>query len=100
MSLQTLTDRIKVILGDSNDLDAIIKFKTDEGSVYINGKAQPHEVSNADGDADCTFDVSVKNALKLMDGDLNPMMALMSGKLKIEGDMGVAMGIAQKFGGK
>jgi len=35
-----------------------------------------------------------------MDGDLNAMMALMTGKLKIDGDMGVAMKIAETFGGK
>jgi putative sterol carrier protein len=57
-------------------------------------------VSNEDLDAECTFNVSTKNALKLMDGELNAMMAYMMGKLKIDGDMGIAMKIAQTFGGK
>jgi putative sterol carrier protein len=29
--------------------------------------------------------------MKLKTGDLNPMMAVMSGKVKIKGDMGLAM---------
>ncbi|CAG5005509.1 hypothetical protein DYBT9275_03595 [Dyadobacter sp. CECT 9275] len=100
MSLQILTDRITSILGTDSGLDATIKFKTDEGYVFIDSKVVPHTISNLDEDAECTFDVSVKNALKLLEGDLNPMMALMTGKLKIEGDMGVAMTIAKRFGGK
>tara|TARA_R110002124_G_scaffold71357_2_gene191289 strand:- start:573 stop:875 length:303 start_codon:yes stop_codon:yes gene_type:complete len=100
MSLQILTDRITEILGSDSGLDATLKFKTDEGSVFVDGKVVPNIVSQEDLEADCTFEVTVKNALKLMDGDMNPMMALMSGKLKIDGDMGIAMSIAQKFGGK
>ncbi|MHA4742506.1 SCP2 sterol-binding domain-containing protein [Dyadobacter sp. MSC1_007] len=100
MSLQILTDRIKTILGTDSGLDATAKFVTDEGIVFVDGKSVPNNVSNADLDADCIFEVSAKNALKLIDGDLNAMMALMTGKLKIDGDMGVAMKIAETFGGR
>jgi putative sterol carrier protein len=100
MSLQILTDRVTSMLGTDSGLDATVKFKTDEGSVFINAKAVPNTVTNDDLDADCTLEISTKNALKLMDGDLNAMMALMTGKLKIDGDMGVAMKIAETFGGK
>ncbi len=100
MSLQTLTDRIVNILGTDSGLDATVKFKTEEGNIFINTKVVPNTVTNDDAEADCVFDVSTKNALKLIDGDLNAMMAYMTGKLKIDGDMGVAMKIAQTFGGK
>jgi len=100
MSLQILTERVKDMLGTDSGLDATLKFKTDEGNVFINSKVVPNTVSNEDLDADCTLEVSVKNALKLIDGDLNAMMALMTGKLKIEGDMGIAMKVAKTFGGK
>jgi len=100
MSLQILTDRIKNMLGTDSGLDATVKFKTEEGILFIDGKSVPNTVSNQDLDADCTFDISTKNALKLMDGDLNPMMAYMTGKLKIHGDMSIAMRIAEKFGNR
>jgi putative sterol carrier protein len=100
MSLQILTDRVKNILGTDSGLNATVKFKTEEGSVFIDSKSVPNAVSNDDLEADCTFEVSTKNALKLIDGDLNAMMAYMTGKLKIDGDMGVAMKIAETFGGK
>lgn len=98
MSLQILTERIQNILGTDSGLDATAKFVTDEGTIFVDGKSTPNSVSNTDQEADATFDISVKNALKLLDGDLNAMMALMSGKLKIDGDMGVAMKIAETFG--
>ncbi|SKB58051.1 SCP2 sterol-binding domain-containing protein [Dyadobacter psychrophilus] len=100
MSLQILTDRVKNILGTDSGLDATVKFKTEEGSVFIDTKSVPNSVTNDDLEADCTFEVSTKNALKLIDGDLNAMMAYMTGKLKIDGDMGVAMKIAETFGGR
>lgn len=100
MSLQILTEKIVNILGTDSGLDATVKFKTDEGSVFVDAKTIPNTVSNEDNDAECTLEVSTKNALKLIEGELNPMMALMTGKLKIDGDMGVAMRIAQNFGGQ
>ncbi|HEV7382711.1 MAG TPA: SCP2 sterol-binding domain-containing protein [Dyadobacter sp.] len=100
MSLQILTERITEILGTDSGLDATVKFKTEEGSIYIDGTVVPNTVSNEDKEADCILEVSTKNAVKLIDGELNAMMALMTGKLKIDGDMGVAMNIAQTFGGK
>jgi putative sterol carrier protein len=36
--------------------------------------------------------------LKLVRGELNPMMAAMTGKLKISGDMGFAMKLTTLFG--
>jgi putative sterol carrier protein len=100
MSLQILTERIKGILGTDSGLGVTVKFNTDEGFVFIDTNVVPNMVSNEDLPADCTFNVSAKNALKLMDGELNAMTAYMMGKLKIDGDMGIAMKIAQTFGRK
>ena len=98
MSLSTLTERIRTLVGQDSGLDATVKFDTDEGFVYADTKQVPNQVSNEDREAECTLKISTKNALKLLDGDLNPMTAFMMGKLKIEGDMGIAMKIAQTFG--
>ncbi|HRX29829.1 MAG TPA: SCP2 sterol-binding domain-containing protein, partial [Saprospiraceae bacterium] len=42
-------------------------------------------------EADCTISTDVDTFMKLKSGDLNPMMAVMSGKIKISGDIGLAM---------
>jgi len=55
--------------------------------IYINGGT----VSNEDLPADCTVIVSKDDFEKLAKGKLDPTMAFMTGKLKVNGDMSVAM---------
>lgn len=99
MSLQSLTERIQTLVGTDSGLDATFKFITDEGVISVDTKQVPNIVTNTDMETECALEISTKNALNLLSGDLNPMMAYMMGKLKIKGDMGVAMKIAQAFGG-
>ena len=99
MSLPTLTDRLRgIVANGSTDLKATVKFATNEGTVFIDGNQTPPTVTNDDKDADCVLEITMENALKMLDGDLNPMMAYMMGQLKIKGDMGLAMKIGQAFG--
>lgn len=46
---------------------------------------------------DCTFSTSEKTLLKIASGDANPTTAYMTGKLKIKGDMGVALKLQKLF---
>jgi putative sterol carrier protein len=52
-----------------------------------------------DGDAepDCTISTSEEIFQKLIDGEQNPTTAYMTGKLKIQGDMGAAMKLQKLF---
>ena len=56
-------------------------------------------VSVADGkhDADCTISASEDTLLKIVSGKANPAMAYAMGKLKIDGDMGVALKLQKLF---
>ena len=94
-----MTERIRTVVGTESSMTARVKFDTDEGVVFIDTTQVPNQVTNEDQEADCTLEISAKNALKMLDGDLNPMTAFMMGKLKVKGDMGVAMKVAQTFGG-
>ena len=47
---------------------------------------------------DCTLRLSTENLKKLLRGQLNPMTAVMMGKIKISGDMGVAMKLGKLIG--
>jgi len=45
--------------------------------------------------AKCTVNCADSDFLSIVNGKLNPQMAFMSGKLKIQGDMGLAMKLQQ-----
>ncbi|SHJ01650.1 SCP2 sterol-binding domain-containing protein [Wenxinia saemankumensis] len=52
----------------------------------------------ADDPADCTIRISEANLAKLIAGQLNPMTAFATGKIKVSGDMGVALKLAKLLG--
>ncbi len=45
--------------------------------------------------ARCTVVITAADLVSVVNGKLNPQMAFMSGKLKIQGDMGLAMKLQQ-----
>ena len=65
---------------------------------YIDGTGDSNQVSSNNGDADCTVNLTMDDFQALVNGELNPMSAFMSGKLKIDGDMSVAMKLQNLFG--
>ncbi|MGY6694686.1 MAG: SCP2 sterol-binding domain-containing protein [Roseinatronobacter sp.] len=68
--------------------DGTAKFEiTGEGTIMIDENGA-HE---GEGEADITMIASAETFRGILEGDVNPTMAFMSGKLKIEGNMGMAM---------
>ena len=98
MSLETHTKMIVEKTVDVSDLNKKVKFNlTDEGIIHIDATVNPPAVANNDLDADVTFVLSTEKFEGLIDGSLNPQMAFMTGQLKIEGDMGLALKLADIF---
>ena len=98
MSLEQYTALVSEKTAEAGDLNKKVKFDlTDEGIIHVDATSSPPTVSNDDLDADVTFVLSAENFEGLMDGSLNPQMAFMVGKLKIEGDMGLALKLADIF---
>ncbi len=91
MTLQEITEKMKEGASKKSSFGNTVKFSTDQGVIYIDGNANPPAVSNSDGDADCTVKMAFSDFADLIGGKLDGMTAFMTGKLKIEGDMGVAM---------
>ena len=91
MSIQTVADQIRS-KAEGSGFDRSVKFDTGgDGVIVIDGSS----VSTEDGPADCTIKLSLDDLKDLVAGELNPTMAFMTGKLKIEGDMSVAMALSQ-----
>ncbi|MGB3643824.1 MAG: SCP2 sterol-binding domain-containing protein [Mesorhizobium sp.] len=91
MGIQDVAEKIRAQV-ESGGFEHSVKFDTGaDGVIVIDGAT----ISTADGPADCTITLSLDDLESLISGDLNPTMAFMSGKLKIDGDMSVAMALSQ-----
>jgi len=94
MTNEEIIAKMKEAVEKAGGLDKSVKFDFgDDGVVHAAGT----EVSGDDNDADCTISVSKDDFIALAGGNLDPMMAFMSGKLKVAGDMSVAMGLQSLF---
>lgn len=92
MNLETCTEAIRTKVGADSGLGATLKFDCGaDGVIYIDGKSTPNTVSNDNNDADCTVGITLDNLNALLSGDLEPATGFMMGKLKVSGDMSVAM---------
>jgi putative sterol carrier protein len=92
MSIENLTNTIKEKVGEDCGLGASLKFDCgDDGVIFIDATQVPNIVSNEDVAAPCTVGVALDDLEKMMKGDLDPMAAFSLGKLRLDGDMGVAM---------
>ena len=76
---------------ESEAIGGTLKFVIDDVVVFVDGTGNGNVVSQSDEEADCTITTSADTLMELQSGDLNPMMAVMGGKVKIGGDMGLAM---------
>lgn len=76
------------------DLGGTVKFAIeDEGSIIVDGDG----ARAGDEDADVTLSASAETFEAMLNGEENPTAAFMSGKLTIDGDMGMAMKLAGMF---
>lgn len=70
------------------------KFQIEgEGSILVIGET----VSISDDDADVTLSADAETFQSMLEGDLDPTAAFMTGRLTIDGDMGIAMQMAGVF---
>ena len=83
MDNSEIVARMNDALAASGGTDKSVKFDFgDDGKIFLSGT----EAVEADNDADCTISVSKDDFIALAGGNLDPMMAFMSGKLKLEGN--------------
>lgn len=94
MTNEEIIERMNEALAKHGAMDKSIKFDLGEdGQIHLEGAA----ASTDDREADCTIAVSKADFIAVAKRELDPMAAFMSGRLKISGDMSVAMGLQSLF---
>lgn len=74
-----------------SDIGGTAKFDIEgEGAIMMDADG----ARAADEDADVTLSASADTFKAILDGETNPTSAFMTGKLKVDGNMGMAMKLA------
>lgn len=97
-SLTQMIDKIRKGAAKAEPLGKTLKFDFENETLLIDGTGDSNIVSTENLPADCTVNISLENFKRLISGKLNPMSAVMTGKIKIDGDIGVAMKLQKLFG--
>ena len=74
---------------DLSVLGGSVKFVVDDNVVLIDGNSG--EISSDDNEATCTISTDAETMQSIMDGSSSPQAAFMTGKLKVAGDMSIAL---------
>ena len=74
---------------DLSVLGGSVKFVVDENVVLIDGNSG--EITSDDSEATCTISSDADTMQSIMDGSSSPQAAFMTGKLKVSGDMSIAL---------
>lgn len=91
MSIQDIVEKIRGRV-ESSGFDRSVKFDTGaDGVIVIDGTT----ISTTDAPADCTITLSLDDLESMLASELSPTAAFMQGKLKVEGDMSIAMALSQ-----
>ena len=79
----------------SDGFDGTAKFMIEgEGAIMIDSDG----ARAADDEADVTLTADADTFQSILEGDLDPTAAFMSGKLAVDGDMGMAMKLGSVLG--
>jgi acyl-CoA dehydrogenase len=91
MNFETILNAVTAQAANVAPFGAKLKFVIGDQVILIDGTGDSNIVSQNDEEAGCTISTEADTFMQLKNGELNPMMAVMTGKIKIKGDMGLAM---------
>jgi putative sterol carrier protein len=91
MTLAEFTDEVRLSAASAPLNGKSVKLQLDLGVVHIDLTGESARVSNDDIPADAVVTTTLAVLESLSEGKTNPMMAIMTGQVKIKGDMAAAL---------
>ena len=98
MDINTILDLVNQRAEKAAALGNSIRFDLEGDSIHVDGSGAGNVVSTGAKDADCVASLSKEDFHGMLTGTVDPMGAFMGGRIKIDGDMGVAMKLPALFG--
>lgn len=89
--LNTAAEALRGKMNGSGFQGSVRFDMSDDGFIRV----EDETVTTDEGESDCTIIASMETFQEMFEGQLDPTAAFMTGKIKIDGDMGVAMRMAQ-----
>ena len=89
IELETLEEALPKL----HRMHAVVRFDLNDGTGHtIDAReAKPVLVEDGSLDPECTIKVSRENLVKLINGEMDPLLAYTLGRIKVQGSMEVAM---------
>jgi len=98
MTLQELTDRMRTRIATKSGFGATVKFDFGQnGVIYVDGLSSPYLISNDNKEADCVVMLDIDDFIKITKGELDGNVAFVTGKLRVAGNVSVAMNLSTVF---
>ncbi len=99
MALEDIMNTVKAKAETVEPLGYIVKVVfEDESAFYLDGSGDSNVVTTEDREPDTTIKMKQKSFMNLIHGKLDPTIAFMSGRIKVSGNMGVALKLQSLFG--
>ena len=97
MDLQKVAEGLSERVAGKPGLGGTLKFDLGaDGCLFVDGTGAENTVSaNKNDAANCTISMSAGDFKDMIHGNLAPTVAFMTGKMRVDGDMGLAMKLGQ-----
>jgi putative sterol carrier protein len=92
MGVRQVTELIQRKVGMDSRMNSVLKFDLgDDGVIILDATVVPNVVDHEDREAQCTLSTTTDDLESILRGKLDPMAAFGEGRLRVTGDMSVAM---------
>ena len=93
-------DALREALPKLSRMNSILRFDLNDGTGHTIDARDGKVALVADGslEPDCTIKVSRDNLVKLVTGEMDPILAYTLGRIKIQGSMDIAMKLVKAIG--